>query len=246
MTSPARIPIPRLIQLSVLDQSRRRCALCFHFKGDLTEKLGQIAHLNDDRANSAEDNLAFLCLEHHSVYDSETSQHKNYTIDEAKSARTRLYEAIARGEHVAGLRPASAAGLETDRQTLARIIDLMAKTGSIQFLRPDNFVGSSFRSSNLEGIEQFLHQHEAEYEFIDPDLEGLRSAFKATCHSLISYVAYDTFVVGDGGLQGIPPEWKRDDMPRFISAVKELHAKADNVCAAYDDFIRTARRRLAP
>src|SRR4051794_33603458 len=108
MANPARKSIPRLTVLSVLDQSRRRCALCFHFKGDLTEKLGQIAHLDDDRANNAEDNLAFLCLEHHSVYDSQTSQHKNYTIDEAKSARTRLYEAITRGEHVAGLRPISA------------------------------------------------------------------------------------------------------------------------------------------
>jgi hypothetical protein len=79
----------------------------------LKEKHGQIAHLDDDRANYAKDNLAFLCMEHHSLYDSETSQHKNYTIQEVKRARTMLCEAIARGEHVlnTALAPAISAKL---------------------------------------------------------------------------------------------------------------------------------------
>jgi hypothetical protein len=51
---------PSMVELLVLDSSRRRCALCFHFKGDLTEKVGQIAHLDDDPSNTSEDNLAFL------------------------------------------------------------------------------------------------------------------------------------------------------------------------------------------
>lgn len=50
--------------------------------------------------NYAEDNLAFLCMEHHSLYDSTTSQHKNYTLTEAKDARQRLYAAIVAQEHV--------------------------------------------------------------------------------------------------------------------------------------------------
>jgi hypothetical protein len=74
--------------------SRRRCALCFKLKGDLTEKRGQIAHLDRNPANYAEGNLAWLCLEHHSEYDSSTSQHKNYTIAEVKQARDDLYGAI--------------------------------------------------------------------------------------------------------------------------------------------------------
>jgi hypothetical protein len=68
----------------------------------MREKHGQIAHLDQDPANSAEDNLAFLCIEHHSLYDSKTSQHKNYTNQEVKKARTALYEAVAQGRHVVG------------------------------------------------------------------------------------------------------------------------------------------------
>jgi hypothetical protein len=82
------------VELTVLDRSRRRYTLCFHLHNDLAEKHGQIAHLDNDRANSTEDSLAFLCLEHHSIFDSTTSQHKGYTVDEAKAARARLYEAI--------------------------------------------------------------------------------------------------------------------------------------------------------
>ena len=38
-------------------------------------------------------------LDHHTLYDSKTSQHKNYTIQEIKLARENLYEAIGRNEH---------------------------------------------------------------------------------------------------------------------------------------------------
>ncbi len=78
-------------EAQVLTQSARRCCLCHYLDGDFYEKEGQIAHLDHDAANSAKDNLAFLCLKHHSLYDSRNSQHKNYTITEVKSARERLH-----------------------------------------------------------------------------------------------------------------------------------------------------------
>jgi hypothetical protein len=153
MPREPRRPIPREITPRVLDQSRRRCALCFRLEGDLTEKHGQIAHLDGNRDNCSEDNLAFLRMTHHNLYDSTTSQHKNYTIDEVKAARERLYEAIARNEHLATATPkTSSAGTETDRQTLAALLEVMADSGSIDFLREHSF-GGSFWWSRLVGIE---------------------------------------------------------------------------------------------
>src|SRR5579872_921907 len=90
---------PTGIETAVLLSSARRCTLCFHLRCDLNEKVGQIAHLDQDPSNCAEDNLAFMCLEHHSVFDSDTSQHKNYTIQEVKAARRKLYDAVAQGKH---------------------------------------------------------------------------------------------------------------------------------------------------
>ena len=103
-TKPPRKPVPAKNETAVLTKSARRCPLCYHLNGDLTEKVGQIAHLDGDRTNGAEDNLAWMCMPHHSVYDSTTSQHKNYTLAEVKTLRTKLYETIERGEREAALK----------------------------------------------------------------------------------------------------------------------------------------------
>lgn len=93
--------IPVHVEQAVLAKSGRRCTLCFGIDGDLTERRGQIAHLDADRTNIAESNLAWMCLDHHSLFDSKTSQHKNYTIAEVRSYRQKLYNLIARGNHLA-------------------------------------------------------------------------------------------------------------------------------------------------
>ena len=48
-TLPPRKTTPGEIELRVLTRSRRRCALCFYLRGDLAEKHGQIAHLDELR-----------------------------------------------------------------------------------------------------------------------------------------------------------------------------------------------------
>ncbi|MDP3852915.1 hypothetical protein [Phenylobacterium sp.] len=92
----ARKPIPPSVQTNVLVQSRRRCCICYGLNRDATLKAGQIAHVDNDSSNSAEDNLAFLCLEHHDEYDSRTSQRKGLTIGEVKQFRSELHDAIGK------------------------------------------------------------------------------------------------------------------------------------------------------
>lgn len=82
----------REIQDQILLSSRRRCCICYGLKRDDNAKLGQIAHLNQDRSHSDFDDLAWMCLEHHTLYDSKTSQHKNFTVNEVKAYRDELYE----------------------------------------------------------------------------------------------------------------------------------------------------------
>lgn len=79
----------------MLVRSRRRCALCFGLKGEFSERIGQIAHIDQSRSNDSLDNLVWLCFDHHSLFDSSTSQHKNYQAKEVKHHRDRLYTAIA-------------------------------------------------------------------------------------------------------------------------------------------------------
>lgn len=86
-------PTP-LTETDVLTRSRRRCCICFGLSRDIEIKRGQIAHLDWDRSNSSEENLAFLCFDHHDQYDSRTSQSKNFTISEVKKYREELYEHV--------------------------------------------------------------------------------------------------------------------------------------------------------
>lgn len=90
----ARKPIPKDALTSVLVSSRRRCCICFGLDRDTRLAAGQIAHLDGDRDNNYEDNLAFLCLQHHDEYDSRTSQRKGLTIEEVKRYRAELFATI--------------------------------------------------------------------------------------------------------------------------------------------------------
>ncbi len=65
--------------------------MCFGLNADEGVKKGQIAHVDQDSANAAFENLAFLCLEHHDGYDSTTSQSKGLTQKELVTYRTLLY-----------------------------------------------------------------------------------------------------------------------------------------------------------
>jgi hypothetical protein len=86
--------IPSEVETQILVNSARRCCLCFGLNNDLSEKRGQIAHLDRDPSNSRLDNLAFLCLAHHDQYDGKTSQSKGLQIEEVKCYRLELYKAV--------------------------------------------------------------------------------------------------------------------------------------------------------
>lgn len=78
----------------VVVRSRRRCCICYGLHRDIDIKKGQIAHLDQNSSNDSLDNLAYLCLEHHDMFDSSTRQSKGPTIAEVKTYREELYNII--------------------------------------------------------------------------------------------------------------------------------------------------------
>lgn len=89
-----RVPIPPDVRHEVLRKCRRRCCMCFGLKGDLGVKQGQLAHLDRDRANPKPKNLAFLCQECHTVYDTKNNRVLGFTPDEVRFYRDRLYHKL--------------------------------------------------------------------------------------------------------------------------------------------------------
>ncbi len=109
MSRTSRKKIPSAIEAQVLTESRRRCCLCFHLKNTTDANLqGQIAHIDRNRTNHQESNLAYLCLPHHDVYDSKTSQSKRLSPAELLHAKKALHEFLNRSSDLR----------ESDRLTL--------------------------------------------------------------------------------------------------------------------------------
>lgn len=91
----SRPSIPEEIQKTVLLKSRRRCCLCFWLQGRDEVLKGQFAHLDHDSSNNAEENLAFLCFDHHDEYDGKTRLAKGLRESEVRHWRDELYREIA-------------------------------------------------------------------------------------------------------------------------------------------------------
>lgn len=92
--SKPRPKVPPATETQILVLSRRRCALCFGIAFDLSEKKGQIGHLDQNHENNKLNNLIWFCLDHHDSYDSSTSQSKGFTQREVTYYREELYKAV--------------------------------------------------------------------------------------------------------------------------------------------------------
>jgi hypothetical protein len=245
MSSQDRRHTPGLTELRVLDRSRRRCALCFHIDGDLTEKHGQIAHVDKNPANFAEDNLAWLCLPHHSLFDSKTSQHKNYTLAEVKRARDTLYQEIEQGRHSAAPTIVMQ-GRNADRGTLDDIIKRLS--GTIRRLRDWSFNGTSFPLEWFDPVWSFLQERRGpEFEFVDVQLEADRRAMfdrLSRLSRLIESIARS--VPGQSGWHRIPIEWVDTKPAHYNKMAARFDTTLRRVCQTYDNLIRAARRKLDP
>ncbi len=95
MTGTPRKPVPADVAANVLIKSRRRCCLCFYWELDDSQKDGQLAHIDRDSSNSAEENLVYLCFRHHNKYDAKGRIGKNLTAKELRYTRDQLYAAMA-------------------------------------------------------------------------------------------------------------------------------------------------------
>jgi hypothetical protein len=84
--------IPEQVETQVLVRCKYRCCLCYELNQDDGEKSGQIAHIDQDRSNNAESNLAFLCHAHHSRYDTKSLQSKGITEGVLRRALQKLLE----------------------------------------------------------------------------------------------------------------------------------------------------------
>lgn len=196
---PPRKTILPGVETAVLSKSARRCCLCYHLNGDLAEKRGQIAHIDGDRSNRAEDNLAWICLDHHSVYDSTTKQHKNYTIAEVKAARDQLTPWLPTVTTCRSM-PRCPTRKSTPTGEFCATLTVPSN-GSMRFVRTNDF-GGIFELNRLDEIQTFYHDRNGpDHELLDRELELLRQTFRKNREVLLVAVASQTYPTKTPGME---------------------------------------------
>jgi hypothetical protein len=126
--------------------------------------------------------------------------------------------------------------------------DLLPSDGAIHFVRFNNYAGYSFHLSRHRDFDRFLDACEfPEFEFIDPDLEGLRADLKEHTTEFVGLIGQNTWRLREDteGRSSVPPEWADDEPERFDHVVNQIHGATTRICDTYDSLVRLARRRLA-
>ena len=131
-----------------------------------------------------------------------------------------------------------------DKAVYDTILKELSFNGIIQFLRTNNFAGSSFRLSSLDELDDFYHTYpnDPTFEFLNPKLEGMRVKLMNDIDEFEGLIAVNTFPGSREGLQTVPPEWETNDPERFWDVVNKIHNTAKSICADYDMIVKYGKR----
>jgi hypothetical protein len=122
--------------------------------------------------------------------------------------------------------------------------ELLPQTGSIYFLRHNNFAGFSFKIESIHDLDKFeLECKKSDFEFINPSLEQIKNELLEAVSDFTFQIGRHTFSTPNGR-QTVPPEWELEQPDRFNTVVNDLHTTKFKICEKYDELIRLGRRVL--
>jgi hypothetical protein len=197
---------PPPIKSEALIACGRCCCICHEFCGTKVE-CNYIVPEAQGGADTL-DNCIPLCFDCHADvghYNAKHPKGNKYTPEELRGHRDGWYEKV---KVTAGL-VASPETRDVDRQTFRHLRDLLPSDPTIVFLRTNNFAGFSFKLALIEPIYDFEHWASLpENEFLDADLEALRSHLYHSARAFTLELAGNTFSIGDGSRASVPEDWE--------------------------------------
>jgi len=117
--------------------------------------------------------------------------------------------------------------------------------GFITFIKNHDMAGGSFALTIFDPLDEFIyHWNNAEHEFIDLDLEDIRSKLLSLCNEYSGLITSNIFPTSNAGQLSIPSDWAWKDTAKFDRAVEGLHSKANEIIDEHSRLIRIGRRRL--
>lgn len=132
-----------------------------------------------------------------------------------------------------------------DRQLFDDFMKALPSRGSIHFIDEQNMAGFSWPRKNLQELEAFYSEWgDAEHEFLDNEMEQIRSKLYSLVGDYLGQIATNTFPANNPERQTVPPEWEEKNPKRFFEVVNRLHETAGLIVKLHQDLVRVGRRKL--
>jgi hypothetical protein len=173
-------------------------------------------------------------------YDHKHPKGTKYTESELRRHRDKWFDKIKGNIGLANRQDV----VETDKRVYQVLVKMLPWNRTIDFMRHKDFAGS-FEDGVLDQLHRFQHQcRNPAFEFVDPDLEGLRAKLAKYIDHFMIVIANQTWHENDLEWRSVPREWRLEQSERFDRVVNDLNHTANRVCDAYDTLVRTATRKL--
>jgi hypothetical protein len=154
------------------------------------------------------------------------------------------------GSRIPALRSTETASTEAqprsiDAALFERFKSALPSKGSISFIDEQNMAGFSWRLSYLDQLNHFYHEwDDVEHEFIDPDMEAMRSKLHGLIGDYLGQIAVNTFPTNHPDNQTVPPEWEETKPEHFFSVVNRLHETAGEIVKLHSELFRYGRLKF--
>lgn len=234
---------PATVKEEALVRCARHCCLCHRHKG-LKIEVHHIK-LQSEGGTDTLDNAIPLCFDCHGDMRSYDNRHpigNNYGPNELVRRRDEWYEHVrTHGVHA----PSSLTGSQ-DVKIFEHLTSLLPWSGSIQFIRSNNFAGFPFDCDRLRDLDNFVHHCEnPSFAFVDRELEALRRQLHSHIRAFNGAIGTYTFrVSGTSSFNSVPQSWELESPEHFERAVTLLENSALAVADTYDALVRSARSQL--
>lgn len=194
------------------------------------------------------DNCIPLCLDCHAevrAYDPKHPKGRRFTPSELRRHRDNWFRKMVESGELQTDVPDY---LESDRKTYQDFMAHLPSDGSIVKVFSNPSVGTMAFSWCVFGeVDEFLAwARRVDMEFLDEDLESMRSNLLSLLSQYSWYLAGNTWLWKNGtDLTSIPEEWEYEQPERYLAVTQRIEAFAGAFATQYGDLVRTARRKLA-
>lgn len=200
--------------------------------------------LHSEGGSDTLDNAIPLCFDCHGdmrSYDHTHPKGTKYSRTELIRRRDAWYAIV----NERGVLPPSSAS-ETDKAVFHHFLATLPWSGSIKFIKENNFAGFPFDLDRLCDLDTFVGNCDnPTFSFEDSDLESARMQLLSAIHLFNRAIGRYTFRLnGTTSHSSVPSEWEFEQPDQFDLAVNTIHSAAIAAYSAYSNLIRSGKAKL--